>query len=296
MPYCLAAMFRAEAYELIPLRTETLPPSTHTNCVVAGRTNALVIDPGSPFRPEQRRLTRRLDRLLAAGGTLQGVFLTHHHHDHAGGVVPMCRHYGLPLLAHPETLDRIAPLPADVQARPLPLDARLTVDDAVTLEPLHTRGHARGHLCLWDARQRVLVSGDMVLGGGRTTIIAPPEGDMALYMETLQQLMTLNPRVILPGHGPVVDDGEHALRKLFTHRRWREWKVLMALEPHPRALMDLTLEAYEDLPSPLSLPLAARSTLAHLLKLEREGQAHRDSDERWQQVTEKRMSCARRGP
>ena len=70
----------------------------------------------------------------------------------------------------------------------------------------------------------------------------------------------------------------------------------MALEPHPRALMDLTREAYVDLPSPLALPLAARSALAHLIKLEKEGKARRAGGHRWVQVGEPRRGSARSGP
>ena len=284
-------MFRAEHFELFPLRSRTLPPAGHTNCIFAGHQATLIIDPGSCFPAEQKRLLERARALPR----VTGVLLTHHHGDHTGGAATLCTDLRVPLLAHPETLSRLEAMPAGVQLRPVDGGTRLELDPGLTLELLHTPGHAGGHLCPWDPAQKVLVSGDMVLGAG-TTLIEPEQGDMALYLESLERLAALEPRVILPGHGPVIDQGARAIKRLITHRRWREWKVMLALEPRPRTVQHLTAEAYEDLPSPLLLPLALRSTEAHLIKLERQGQALRLEGDLWIQATEKRRSCARRGP
>ena len=284
-------MFRAQGFELLPLRSRTLPPADHTNCVIAGRQAALIIDPGSPFKSEQRRLLKTVRELPG----LMGVMLTHHHGDHTGGAAALCGDLGLPLFAHPETLDRLERPLARLDLRPIEDGQRVQVDPGLTLEMLFTPGHAPGHICPWDPGQRVLVSGDMVLGAG-TTLIDPNHGDMALYLASLTRLRALEPRVILPAHGPVIDKADLKLKRLITHRKWREWKVMLALEPTPVPLAQITAEAYEDLPSPLLWPLALRSTEAHLIKLEQEGQAVRTDAGRWQQAGKQRRRCARRGP
>ncbi len=289
-------MFRADGFQLLSLLSMTLPPASRTNCIIAGHDEAYIVDPGSPFRAEQERLLERLYELRGNGAGITGVLLTHHHGDHTGGALPLCARLKIPLFAHPETLNRLDSPSSGLDTRSLQEGQQLAINPGLSLEVLHTPGHAPGHLCFWEAGQRVLICGDMVLGSGGTSVIDPGEGDMSLYLASLERLGDLAPRVILPGHGPVIDDGKQAIKRLITHRKWREWKLLMALEPHPRALMDLTREAYVDLPSPLALPLAARSALAHLIKLEKEGKARRAGGHRWVQVGEPRRGSARSGP
>jgi glyoxylase-like metal-dependent hydrolase (beta-lactamase superfamily II) len=119
----------------------------------------------------------------------------------------------------------------------------------------------------------------MVPGTG-TTLIAPPEGDMTTYLTSLERLAALKPRRLLPSHGPLLEDGAHAIRRLIRHRSWRESRILAAVGPEPRALHQIVSVAYADV-TPWLLGLAAHSTLAHLLKLEREGRIKRAGGERW---------------
>jgi len=285
-------MYRATNFQFHRLRSRTLPPANHTNCVIAGATRALIIDPGSPFSSEQRKLLERARSLPGVAG----VLLTHHHHDHTGGAAALCQALDVPLFAHPETLTRLDGPLQRLDLRPVSAEEQVEVAPGLTLELVHTPGHAPGHLCPWDPSQRVLVSGDMVLGAG-TTLIDPAEGDMTQYMASLERLRALKPRVILPAHGPVIDQADLHLKRLITHRRWREWKVLIALEPRPRTTGDIAAEAYEgDLDSPLLLPLCLKSTEAHLLKLEQDGQAVRDGQSAWVQAGGQRRQRPRRGP
>ena len=116
-------------------------------------------------------------------------------------------------------------------------------------------------------------TGDAVVGRG-TSFIDPPDGDLAQYLRSLHRMQELNPRVIYPGHGPIVMDAPAKLDEYISHREEREQQVLDQLGEGPRTVADIVDAIYEGYPSDV-LPLAGRSVLAHLLKLESEGRAER---------------------
>ena len=263
-------------YQCIPLRTPTLPPATHTNCYLVGSTAAVVVDPGSSFVAELNKLRRALWTHLGSGGGIQAVVLTHHHQDHTGGARVLAAELGLPLAAHPLTLEALGVGPS-VSTMELTGGSRLSVGPDQELDLLHTPGHAPGHLCLVDRREQMVLAGDMIANGS-TVVIDPPQGDMALYMDSLARLLELGPQMILPAHGEPIVRGRRALSWLQDHRRWRERRILRALH-ETEDLHDLTRAAYPDV-SPLLLPLASRSALAHLHKLEADGEAV-SRGERW---------------
>jgi glyoxylase-like metal-dependent hydrolase (beta-lactamase superfamily II) len=111
-----------------------------------------------------------------------------------------------------------------------------------------------------------------------TIVIDPPEGDMAEYLTQLERLRRLAPRTLYPAHGSAIPDAVGKLEEYLAHRRMREAKVLAALDA-PGTLAEVTARAYDDTPAFLH-PVAERSCLAALEKLEREGRARR-SGERW---------------
>jgi glyoxylase-like metal-dependent hydrolase (beta-lactamase superfamily II) len=116
----------------------------------------------------------------------------------------------------------------------------------------------------------------MVAGLG-TILIDPSEGDMAIYMASLERLQREPQALLLPAHGPPIRDGHAKLAEYLAHRRTREALVVAALRAAPRAVRELVAEAYRDTP-PILWPLAERSLLAHLIKLEHEGRARRDHE------------------
>jgi len=118
-----------------------------------------------------------------------------------------------------------------------------------------------------------LFTGDAVLGRG-TSVIDPPEGDLADYLRSLRRMKDLGPRVLYPGHGPAAWDGAAKLDEYLEHRLDRERQVLAGLVAGPRAPEELVPGIYRDHPEAL-YPVAARSVLAHLLKLEAEGRVRR---------------------
>jgi glyoxylase-like metal-dependent hydrolase (beta-lactamase superfamily II)/8-oxo-dGTP pyrophosphatase MutT (NUDIX family) len=265
-------------FVLVPLRTPTLAPATHTNCLLIGGPELLVVDPGSAEASELATLDAALDRLLAEGRRVGGVLVTHHHGDHWGGVAHVRARFGVPVYAHAWSAGRVG---AD---RPLEGGESIALAPGVDgrpweLEVVFTPGHTPGHLALWEAVSGTIVAGDLV-SGLSTVVIDPPEGDMAAYLASLSGLLERPATLLLPGHGPPIGGPRHRLRHLLEHRAWREGRIVEALAPGPRSLGEMVAEAYADTP-PASHGLAARSALAHLLKLEAEGRVGRHPDGRW---------------
>lgn len=269
----------ADGVRVRPLRTPTLPPAAHTGCYVVGpaqgRGGLVVVDPASPYPEEQAALDAWLDGEAAAGRPVVTIALTHHHGDHVGGAAHLAARLGVPVAAHAETARR---LEGTVQVDRIlddgdPLDA-----GGVTARAVFTPGHAPGHLCF--AVGDALIAGDMVAGIG-TILIDPSEGDMAEYLASLARMQALAPARLLPAHGPVITDAAAKLREYVSHRLMREGKVASALDAAGAARpADLVPIAYADTPAPL-WPLAERSLVSHLVKLERDGRARRDDDGRW---------------
>ncbi len=270
-------------FVLFPVRTPTLAPATHTNCIVIGGPEVLIIDPGSPYEDEQDALDRSLDTLLAGesgAGTrrrVKGILVTHHHADHWGGAARLRQRLGVPVYAHSWTAAKVG---ADT-----PLEGGETIELARggarewRLEVLFTPGHTPGHLALFERESGTIVAGDLV-SGLSTVVVDPPEGDMAQYVESIRRLAELPATLILPGHGPPIGGPAHRLRFYLEHRAQREQRVLDALAGGPLALEALVPLAYADTPG-ANAALAARSALAHLIKLRGEGRAEVSADGRW---------------
>jgi len=249
---------------LVPLRAPTLPPATHTNCLLLGDEELWVVDPGSPWPEEQAILRETLDKLAEEGRRAVGVLLTHHHPDHTGGAQVL----DLPSAATRETAERI-----DFKVDRIVEDgARFEVGPR-GWRALHLPGHTRGHLCLIEEGSGAVVAGDLVAGVG-TVIVDPPEGDMKDYLDSLDRLLGEKPGCIYPAHGPVIPAGPARLSEYRAHRLQREQLVLGALRRSTNAAVpaELVPAAYPDV-KPDVYPLAERSLLAHLYKLVREGRA-----------------------
>jgi glyoxylase-like metal-dependent hydrolase (beta-lactamase superfamily II) len=228
-----------------------------------------VVDPGAPDDGEVDRLVTFLRSLAPEGYRPKAVVLTHHHRDHVGGARRTAEALGVPVWAHARTADRL-----DVPVSRLLEDGDVLALDGprpMRWRVLHTPGHAPGHVTLLDEATKAAVVGDMVAGVG-TIVIDPLEGDMAEYVAQLARLAALPVSTLYPAHGPAIPDGVAKLEEYLAHRAWREAKVLEALAAFGRkaSLDELVPRAYDDVAS-FVLPIAERSTLAILKKLEREG-------------------------
>ena len=265
-------------FVLVPQKTPTLAPATHTNCLLIGGPELLVVDPGSDDPDELARLDKAIDRLLAEGRRVHGTLVTHHHGDHWKGVEHVRKRFGGPVYAHAWTAPKVG---ADH-----PLQGGETIELAATpggqewrLEVVFTPGHTPGHLALYEPVSGTIVAGDLV-SGLSTVIVDPPDGDMAAYVASLEAMLARPSTLLLPAHGPPIGGPRHRLKHLIEHRSWRENRITAALDQGPRAMAEIVAAAYDDTPVERH-GLAARSALAHLLKLEREGKVARDDAERW---------------
>jgi glyoxylase-like metal-dependent hydrolase (beta-lactamase superfamily II) len=234
-----------------------------TQSYVVGSLDVVVVDPG----PDD---DTHLERL--AGERVRYVLVTHDHDDHAAGARALADRCGA-LVLGPQGGQGRSPdgvlADGDVVAVP---GWRLTV--------LSTPGHAARHLCFLletdagatSSARRLLFSGDLVLGGS-STVVAPPDGDMAQYVASLERLLALDPvvDVVAPGHGPLVVDGHAAIARQLEHRREREREVLAALACRDRATVAEIAGAVYPVVAPGLEDAIQLQVWAHLRKLVGDG-------------------------
>ncbi len=257
------------ARALSPLVRRVLAPNPGvmtgpgTNTYLVGIDEVAVIDPG-PDDPSHR------DAILGCGGDrIRWILVTHTHADHAPGAGPLAEATGAEVLA----FDARDDLRID---RPL-ADGDVLEGTEFRLTALHTPGHASNHLCFLLEQERLLFSGDHVMSGS-TVVIAPPDGDMSHYIESLERIRELPLRAIAPGHGELMDDPRGVVDGYLTHRRAREAAVHAALEAiGPTTVARIVERVYTDVPEHLH-PVARYSVWAHLEKLVAEGRAQRDGE------------------
>ncbi len=251
-----------------------------TNTYLIGRGEVAVLDPG----PEDARHFEAILR-TTEGERITRILVSHTHRDHSPGVAALtaatgARSFGFgPHLTPPEAGGE----GGDHAFRPdvtLP-DGGTVEGDDWRLTALHTPGHCANHLCFaFETAQDggVLFSADHVMSWS-SSVVSPPDGDMAAYMASLAKVAAREDRLYLPGHGPPLPDPAPFVAALAAHRMGREAKVLEALRTARRATaLDLVPGAYGPELDPKLVPAAARSLLAHLIKLAAEGAAVRDGD------------------
>ena len=235
-----------------------------------------VLDPG----PEN---AAHLAAILAAtqGERVSRILVSHTHRDHSPGAGPLAAATGAPTYGfgpHLTPPDQGGE-GADQAFRP---DHRLADGDTVAgegwrLTALHTPGHCANHLCFALEGTGILFSADHVMSWS-TSVVSPPDGDMAAYMQSLERVRDREDGLLLPGHGPPLTEPRPFLAALKVHREEREALVLEALrarDGQPATAADLVAPVYGALDERL-VPAAGRSLLAHLIKLEGEGAARRE--------------------
>lgn len=255
----------------LPLRTPTLPPAEATNTLVVGARRLAVVEPATPYQPEQGALDAFLAERAAAGAEVAAVLVTHHHGDHVGYAHALARRHGAPIYAHAETAARL-----DFRVDVALGDGDVVeLGDGYVLRALFTPGHAPGHLVFHEQRTGIAYAGDLVAGQGTILIDPTDGGDMAAYLDSLARVGAARPTALVPAHGPVIDDPQGCVARYITHRRQREDRVLAALRGGEAHISDILASAYADTPREIWW-LAERSLEAHLRKLVADGRVHRD--------------------
>jgi glyoxylase-like metal-dependent hydrolase (beta-lactamase superfamily II) len=227
-----------------------------TNTYLVGIDEIAVVDPG----PDD---AGHLDAIVGCGGDrIRWILCTHTHRDHAPGAAGLKERTGAEVLA-------FGPKDGLKVDRRIGDGFRIEATE-FRLRAVHTPGHASNHLCFLLEEERTLFSGDHVMQGS-TVVIRPPDGDMAVYLESLEKVRKLRLRAIAPGHGHVIDDPNAVVDDYLAHRRAREQQVLDALAEAATAKIDTLVEQiYTDV-SPELRKVARYTVHAHLLKLAAEG-------------------------
>jgi len=277
---------RAERLEPLVARLLAPNPSPFTytgtqTYLVGGHDGLAVIDPG----PDDPAHLAALEEAMGDAPVL-AIACTHTHRDHSPAAAPLAARTGAPIigcapltLADADEGSLRADAPFDTTYAP---DRVLTDGESIagpgwTLTALATPGHTSNHLCyaLEDetASTGVLFSGDHVMGWS-TTVVAPPDGDMADYMASLAKLRARDDRVFYPAHGPAIERPHKLLRGMMGHRLQRERQILRLLGERPAPVAELVPAMYRAVDKVL-WPAAGQSVLAHLIDLERRGRVAR---------------------
>jgi ribonuclease/clavin/mitogillin len=259
---------------VLPVKTRTLPPASCTNVWMPGGRRFVVIDPGSGDPGENARLLEVVGKRVAQGDAVEAVVLSHHHRDHVSGVGRIASALGVPVLAHAETFARVPSLPDGVMRRHL-IDGDTLELDGMTLSVLHTPGHAPGHLAFFDAARHVLIAGDLV-SGLSTILVGSADGDMDAYLGALRRVAALDPKMILPSHGPPLPG--KALGAAIAHREQREARIVEVLaDGAAHHLAAIATAAYTDSPEAPAF-LRGLQTRAHLERLVCSGRVEKSGD------------------
>ena len=241
---------------------------TGTQTYLVGTTEIAVIDPG-PADPDH------VDAIVGAiaGRKLAAILCTHTHRDHSPAAAPLAERTGAPIVGcAPLSLETVGPradaaFDGDYSPDRVLEDGESIEVDGQRLIAVATPGHTSNHLCF--AWRDAMFTGDHVMGWS-TTVVIPPDGDMAAYMASLDRLRDRDDRIYFPGHGQPVTNPRQYVRSLIGHRMQRERQILRLVSERPLDIPEIVADAYPGLDRRL-VAAAGASVYAHLLDLERRG-------------------------
>jgi len=243
---------------------------TGTQTYLIGEGDVAVIDPGPDLAPH-------VEAILAAtqGERIAAILCTHTHRDHSPASRPLALASGAPIVGcAPLAIEDDGPradaaFDFDYAPDRILADGEALEGEGWTLRALATPGHTSNHLCFALDGAGLLFTGDHVMGWS-TTVVSPPDGDMILYMQSLDLLLGRDDLAYHPAHGPAVENPHAHVRSLIVHRRMRERQILAQLEGG-EGRIPVMVEAMYQAIDPRLHPAAGRSVLAHLVDLQRRG-------------------------
>lgn len=241
---------------------------------IADRGSAILVDAGTG---DPRHRAALGQALADAGVPLDTVCVTHGHADHAAGA---------PAIAgdHPAARFFKRPWPGQddqYAVRWTAIDEGASLGSGVgALTILHTPGHSPDHLALWHEPSGTVFTGDLVVLGSSVMIHTSKGGDLAQYMRSLERILALQPRQLLPAHGPRIDNPAALLNGYLAHRRMRERQVMEAVSAGHATVEAITGSIYRGLDAVLAAA-AQENVRAHLAKLETDGLVRQTETGRW---------------
>lgn len=247
-----------------------------TGTYIIGEQKVAIIDPGPNLQPHIQALLRAVD-----GREVTHILVTHTHLDHSPASAIIQEVTGAPTYGFGphgsgqkatsvagESVEEGADFDFSPDHRLR--DADLIHGDGWTIEAVYTPGHTSNHMCFALQEEKALFCGDHVMGWS-TTVVSPPDGDMASYMASLEKLQQRGDEVLWPTHGDAIRNPQDYLHQLMQHRRAREQQILTCLQQGIATIPKMVETMYQDVPSYLH-PAAARSVLAHIIWLVEKGQ------------------------
>lgn len=256
---------------------------TGTQTYLVGSGEVAVIDPGP-------NIPAHLDALIEAvgGRPVAAIMCTHTHRDHSPAARPLAEATGAPIVGcAPLALETVGPRADAAFDRDYHPDRVLADGEGIEVDgrrlvAVATPGHTSNHLCFAEEVSGAMFTGDHVMGWS-TTVVFPPDGDMAAYMASLDKLQRRDDRIYYPAHGPPVTNPRQHVRGFIGHRKQRERQILSLLVAGPKTISEIVAAAYPGL-DPRLVTAAGGSVLAHLLDLERRALVER-SGEIWKRAS-----------
>lgn len=245
---------------------------TGTQSYIIGTGEVAVVDPG-PLGDDPEHVGALL-RLLE-GERVRAILCTHTHRDHSPAATPLSAATGAPLIGCAALVIQDDGPRADASFDETYVPDQVLGDgEAVegpgwTLRAVATPGHTSNHLCFALEEEAALFSGDHVMGWS-TSVVSPPDGDMAAYMASLAKLLDREDALYYPAHGPAVDRPQRLVRGMMGHRKQREGQILRLLESGTHGIPAMVAHMYKGV-DPRLHPAAGRSVLAHLIDLAARG-------------------------
>ncbi|HVP84051.1 MAG TPA: MBL fold metallo-hydrolase [Rhizomicrobium sp.] len=242
-----------------------------TGVYIVGHNDVAVIDPGPTIPEHLEALKRALD-----GKRVTHILVTHTHSDHSPAAQPLKEWTGAKTYAFGPHGSGKADDSVKVEEggdRSFMPDIRVKDGDVIkandfTIECVYTPGHTSNHMCFALREEQALFTGDHIMGWS-TTVVTPPDGDMAQYMDSVRKLIARNDKILYPTHGAPVTDPRPFLEAYLDHRLDRERQILTCIKEGVSTIPEMVARMYADVDKRLH-PAASRSVLAHLIQLENE--------------------------
>lgn len=251
---------------ILPLRSNTLPPATHTNAFILGDdiSQSALVDPS----PANAEVYAQLTGFLDSWGRPGCIFITHHHPDHHERSTQLAREFGLPMKMSAQTHENILRRWGSehfngVEVQFLEDGDVLCICLGHPVRVVAVPGHDNGHLALMPDSAQWMIVGDLYQGVG-TVVIGKPEGSMRDYFNSLNKVIALQPKVTVPSHG-VALPGTLQIEKTLAHRQQREDRI-RALHDAGNDVDAILASEYASVPTAL-WPLARMNIEGHLEKI-----------------------------